>query len=77
MDAGGDWTLEQLEEAVRRGPHSSALVPEAIKIHQQEVDAKAKKGQVQVIEWEELKKNLPRKLKLSPLAMVPHKSRLF
>ena len=55
----------------------SALLPEAMEQHQAEVEEKVAKGQVRVVPWEELKKALPDKLKLSPIAMVPHKSRVW
>ena len=77
VDVGGDWTIEQLEAAVERGPHSSALVDEAIDQIQVEAREKEAQGFAKIYLWEELKKNLPRKLKLSPLAMIPHKSRKF
>jgi hypothetical protein len=74
---GTDWTLDQLEAAVQRGPHRSALQPAAIAQHAKELDEKIAKGQARVFKWSELKKNLPPKLKISLLAMRPHKSRPF
>ena len=44
---------------------------------QQEVAEKEKQGAVRVVLWEDLKKNLPRELKVSPIAMIPYKSRLY
>ena len=43
---------------------------------QQEVAEKENQGVVRVVLWEELKKDLPRELKVSPIVMIPHKSRL-
>ena len=71
------WTLEELEAAVERGPHSSALIPEAMKQHAEELQIKVEKGQARVVLWEELKKNLPPELKISPFTMIPHKSKPF
>ena len=34
-------------------------------------------GFAKIYLWEELKKHLPAALKLSPLAMIPHKSRKY
>ena len=76
-DTGRDWTIAELQAAVDRGPHSSALDPEAIAQYQIEIEEKIKSGQAKVYLWEDLKKNLPAKLKISPLAMIPHKSRKF
>ena len=44
---------------------------------QQEVAEKEKQGAMRVVLWEDLKKDLPRELKVSPIAMIPHKLRLY
>ena len=44
---------------------------------QVEAREKEKQGFAKIFKWEELKKNIPTKLKLSPLAMIPHKSRKY
>ena len=78
VNSGQNWTMEMIETAIARGPHVSALVPEAIEQLNLEVIDKAKKGQCRVVEWEQLKKDgVPPQLKISPIAMIPHKSRMF
>ena len=77
VDCGRDWTLAELESAIERGPHKGALDPLAIKYAQGEARAKASAGQCKIVKWSELKKNLPPSLKISPVAAVPHKSRMF
>ena len=77
VSVGRDWTLEELEAAVEKGPHVSALVPDAIDQMQIEAREKEQQGFATIFKWEDLKKNLPRELKLSPLAMIPHKSRKY
>lgn len=77
VDVGRDWTLEELEAAVERGPHASALAPDAIAQIQLEAREKEQQGFAKIYRWDELKRNLPRALKLSPLAMIPHKSRKY
>ena len=57
--------------AVEKGPHVSALAPEVIDQMQVEAREKEKQG-FEISKWEELKKNLPSELKLSPLSMIPH-----
>ena len=74
---GRPWTKEEMVAAIDRGPHVSALVAEAIEQHLAEVDEKLKNGQARVVLWDDLKNNPPDQLKISPLAMVPHKSRQF
>ena len=40
-----------------------------------EVEEKVAKGQAKIFSWEHLKEHLPPNLKISPIAMIPHKSR--
>ena len=69
--------VAEMEVVVMRGHHVSALQPEAMNQLTMEVEAKEKKGQCNVIVWDEIKGNLPPETKVSPLAMITHKSRLF
>jgi hypothetical protein len=55
----------------------SALDPDAIAQLKGEIEDKVKIGQCKVVEWETIKDNPPEQLKISPLAMIPHKSRQF
>ena len=70
-------TVAEMEAAVTRASHVSALQPEAMDQLVMEVEAKEKKGEYNVILWEDIKDNSPLEMKVSPLAMIPHKSRLF
>ena len=74
---GHPWTLNQMEEAIYQGPRGSELQPAAIKILAEEVAAKENKVQRKVVLWDSIKDNPPDKLKISPIAMIPPKSRLF
>ena len=74
---GRHWTMEEIHAAVERGNHVSARSPEAIAAYQDEISEKIKKGHARVVLWDDIKHNPPQQLKVSPLAMVPHKSRLF
>ena len=77
MDVGRDWTLAELEAAVAKGPHVSALAADAIDQIQVEAREKETQGFPTIYAWEDLKKDLPAALKLSTLAMIPHKSRKY
>ena len=78
VNSGQNWTEEMIETAVKRGPHVSALVPEAMEQLLSETLEKEKKGQCRIVEYEDLKRTgLPPQLKISPIAMIPHKSRQF
>eukprot|EP00956_Cyclotella_meneghiniana_P034528 scaffold105814_cov64-Cyclotella_meneghiniana.AAC.1 len=74
---GKDWTKEQIWEAVERGPHVSALDPKAIEQLKGEIAGKVKEGQCKVVLWDDVKHDPPKQMKVSPLAMIPHKSRGF
>ena len=68
------WTAEELEAAIERGPHISAMDPDAMKQLNAEVAEKVKRGQVRVVNWDDIKSNPPPELKVSPIAMIPQKS---
>ena len=74
---GRHWTKEEIHAAVERGNHISARSKAAIEAYQLEIKEKVARGQAKVVLWDDIKDNPPRQLKISPLAMVPHKSRLF
>jgi hypothetical protein len=77
VDCGDDWTLEQLEAAIRNGAHASANVPEAAAACKKEALERVNEGLCRLINWDDIKDNFPNNLKISPLAAVPHKSRLY
>ncbi len=71
---GKNWTQEQLEAAVKRGPHVSAHKPDAIAQIQIKAREKAAQGFATIHKWEDFKKNLLPNLKFPPHAMISHKS---
>ena len=77
VQTGEDWTAEQLQAAVEKGPHSSALEDNAIAQIQVEAREKVAQEFAKIYRWEDLKKDLPRALKLPPLVMIPHESRKY
>ena len=77
VQSGKDWTIDMMTAAVERGPHVSALVDEAMLQLQQEVAEKVRVGQARVVNWDDIKSNPPSQLKVSPIAMIPHKSKPY
>jgi len=77
VDCGQSWSKEHVEAAIHRGPHISAKSPKAAACLQQEALEKVAQGEAEVIKWDDIKDSLHPNLKISPLAAVPHKSRLF
>ena len=69
--------MNQMEDAIYQGPHVSVLQPVAMKILTEEVTAKDKKGQRKVVLWDSIKDNPMEELKITPIAIIPHKSQLF
>ena len=72
---GRQWTRAEIEAAVERGAHQSAKSDECMAQLKAEAEDKDRRGQARIILWDDIKKNLPPQLKVSPIAMVPHKSR--
>ena len=77
VQTGKPWTREQMEAAIRRGPHISALIPEAMKQLDAEVAEKVRTNQARLIRWKDIQSDPPPELKISPVAMIPHKSRPY
>ena len=68
---------EQMQAAVDRGPHWSALTNNAIAHFRAEVDKKVKSRQAKLVAWDSIKDNPLVELKISPIAAIPHKSKQF
>ena len=43
----------------------------------EETAEKIKHGYARIVKWADIKHNIPKKLKISPVAMIPHKSKQF
>ena len=74
-DCGADWTEEYIISAIRHGPHSSTMKAPALKVLHIEVQEEITQGYARKISFGELRKHIPKNLKLSPVVMIPHKSR--
>jgi hypothetical protein len=51
--------------------------PQAMEQQLKEATDKEKKGQCRIVLWDDIKHEPPPQLKISPIAMIPHKSRQF
>jgi hypothetical protein len=76
-DCGPHWSLNHIIHALKRGPHISALSKEAKECLNIETQDKIKGGYAKIIKWKDIKEKMPPNLKISPIAMIPHKSRKF
>ena len=77
VNTGKLWTKEMMLAAIHKGPHVSALLPDAIAQLRTEVADKVTANQARVVRWIDIADNPPPQLKISPIAMVPHKSRPY
>ena len=76
-DCGPDWTRDHIEAALLKGPHSSATKDDALRALVAETKEKVKNGYARILRYGDIKHKLPKKLKVSPVAMIPHKTRYF
>ena len=67
----------EIAAAVERGPHKSALKEDTVTQLHEEVAEKVQSGQLRLCPWSDVQQRPPEWLKVSPAAMVPHKSRRF
>ena len=74
---GRDWALDEMEAAVTKGSHSSALKDDTISEIQVEAREKSSQGFANIVKWDGIKQNPPSSLKISPLEMIPHNSRKY
>ena len=74
---GNDWSLELLDEAVQRGANPSARNPVEAAALISETMRKVDEGFARILPWKVLRDQLPTKLKVSPIAAIPYKNRLF
>ncbi len=74
---GKEWTKAEIWEAVKRGPHVSALSVEALEHFKEEARKKVATGQATIVNWDTIKHNPPQQMKVSPIAAIPHKSKAF
>jgi hypothetical protein len=77
VNCGPDWGIEQIKALLTRGPHRSAKSKQAAKQLLAETTEKIKNGYARVVKWGDIKHAVPPKLKISPVAMIPHKSRAY
>ena len=62
---------------LQRGPHLSALSKNAGRQLRQETADKITYKYARVVKWGDIKDKIPQKLKISPVAIIPHKSKSY
>ena len=72
-----NWTKEEIHAAVMRGSHESALSDEAIAHFAAEAKEKVASKRARLLFYDDVKDNLPGQMKVSPIAVIPHKFKVF
>ena len=75
VDYGEDWSQMTIKVAIVRSPHQLALTPESLKSFEEDTTYQVEAGFAKVVLWDDTRKNLPRQLKISPVAAVPQRNR--
>jgi hypothetical protein len=75
VDCGAEWTREAVELAVARGPHPTAIAPDAVALVHEDIEYQVKAGFTEIVFWDEIKDNLPAPFKISPVAVIPQTGR--
>jgi hypothetical protein len=74
---GTQWSKTKKWESVARGPHCLALLLEAIAHFAAKAAEKVQKNQTRLVQWDAIKDNPLKELKISPITTIPHKSKDF
>ena len=77
VNIGEAWSLTHILQALKRGPHKSAKEPVPAKVLQEETLEKVNEGYAKIVKSKNIMHNVPKNLKISPVAMILHKSCLF
>jgi hypothetical protein len=73
-----DWDITKILLLMWRGPHQSlSKGKDAIRQLRAKTKEKMAHGYTRVVKWGDIKNHIPPKLKISPVAMIPHKSKRF
>jgi hypothetical protein len=76
VDCGKSWSRQRIEAAIAKGAHASAKAPGAADACGAKALERVAAGSCRLINWVDIRDNIPPNLKVSPIAAVPHKFRL-
>ena len=72
---GEPWSEAAIVAAIERGPHTSALTPEARELIDEEMRYQIQAGFSEMVLWRTIQHAYPTNLKVSPLAVIPQVGR--
>jgi hypothetical protein len=77
VDCGESWLRQRIEAAIAKGAHASAEAPGAADACQAEALKRVATGSCRLINWIDIRDVIPPNLKVSTIAAVRRKSRLY
>ena len=75
VKTGHNWTKKEIHAAVVKGSHESALVYKSIAHFAAESRVKLASKWESLVIYNEIKVNIPKQMKVSPISAIPHKSK--
>lgn len=75
VDCGPDWTVDAILKLLQQGLHCSSKKQDAVRQLRKETKEKIACGYAHMVCWGDIAHNIPPKLMISPVAMIPHKSK--
>jgi hypothetical protein len=77
VDCGKSWSRQRIKAAIAKGAHGGVEAPGAADACRAEALKRVAAGSCRLINWVNIRNDIPPNLKVSPIAAVPHKSRLY
>ena len=77
IKTGRYWNKEEIHVAVIRVPHESALADDTIAHFTAEAKGKVASKRASLVLYYDIKGNIPKQMKVSPISAIPHKLKAF
>ena len=75
VDCGQNWTITEMQAAIKNGAHKSAWSKQAQTALRREALEQVADKCMRIVKWNDIKHDPPENLKISPITAIPHKSR--
>ena len=77
VNAGRDWAKEEIHAEVMRVPHESNFSDDTIANFSAYAKGKVASKWARLVLYDDIKGNIPKQMKVSPIAAIPHKFKVF
>ena len=75
VNTSRNWTKEEIDATVMKRPHESALSDNSVAHLAAEAKVKVASKWARLVLYDDIKCNIPPKMRVSPIAAIPHKSK--